>query len=195
MTNLGAILSALFQKAFDPFRAEEDRGTDNYKPKMTTMQRRILDIAEGELGIVETSRNQGPGIEKYWTATSYPDGYENREPYCAAAVCWIVKQAMADDKWTFRAPKSATAFGFEDWSYAQDASTNTKKKPRGDIQKGDLIVFTFSHIGIATSSPNKDGIFSTIEANTGPNGERDGDGVWRKRRHFDLVRSRIRFTV
>ena len=32
-------------------------------------------------------------------------------------------------------------------------------------------------------------------ANTGPNGERDGDGVWEKRRHIDVVRSRVRFTV
>lgn len=33
MTNLRAILSALFQRAFDPFRAEENRGVDTYQPR------------------------------------------------------------------------------------------------------------------------------------------------------------------
>lgn len=164
-------------------------------PMKPYLPERIVEIAETQLGIVETSRNQGDGIAKYWEATNYPDGYENREPYCAAAVCWIVREAMAKIPWTFKRPQSATAFGFEDWSLKQDASTNTKRNPRGDIQPGDLVIFKFSHIGVAVSNVDKTGHFRCIEANTGPNGERDGDGVWKKRRHIDLVRSRIRFTV
>lgn len=158
---------------------------------------KLIEIAKSQLGIVETSKNHGPGIEKFWSATDYPDGYANREPYCAAAMCWVVREAMRaiDKKWTFKRPKTAVAFEFEDWSLAQDNSTQTKMKPHGDIEPGDLIVFRFSHIGLATSRPNKDGHFTTIEANTGPNGERDGDGVWQKTRTTDLVRSRIRFTV
>lgn len=164
---------------------------------MTILPADIIRVAKTQVGIVETSKNHGDGIEKYWTATSYPDGYKNREPYCAAAVCWIVREAMAASTktWTFKRPTTASAFGFEEWSLAQDKSTNTKMKPHGDIEPGDLVIFRFSHIGIATSRPNTDGHFSIIEANTGPKGERDGDGVWEKTRHIDLVRSRIRFTV
>jgi hypothetical protein len=164
---------------------------------MTILPTDIVKVAKTQLGIVETSKNHGEGIEKYWAATNYPDGYKNREPYCAAALCWIIREAMAASTktWTFKRPKTASAFGFEEWSLAQDKSTNTKMKPHGDIEPGDLVIFKFSHIGIATSRPNKDGHFSTIEANTGPNGERDGDGVWQKTRHMDQVRSRIRFTV
>ena len=44
----------------------------------------IVAIAAAQLGVHETSANQGPGLEKCWTATSYgPDGYKNREPWCA----------------------------------------------------------------------------------------------------------------
>ena len=165
-------------------------------PMKPYLPERILEIAETQLGIVETSRNQGDGIAKYWEATNYPDGYKNREPYCAAAVCWIVREAMGSSiAWTFKRPQSATAFGFETWSLKQDASTNTKKNPRGDIRPGDLVIFKFSHIGIAATAADKTGHFRCIEANTGPSGERDGDGVWKKNRHIDLVRSRIRFTV
>lgn len=164
-----------------------------FKPSLPPL---LVEIAGTQVGITETSKNQGEGIAKYWEATSYPDGYKNREPYCAAAVCWIVREAMGSSiAWTFSPPKSATAFGFEDWSLAQDHSTQTKRNPRGDIQPGDIVIFKFSHIGIAVSSVDRAGHFRCIEANTGPNGERDGDGVWKKTRHIDLVRSRIRFTV
>ena len=166
------------------------------KPPMPYLPSRLVEIADTQVGITESSRNQGEGIEKYWEATNYPDGYKNREPYCAAFICWLVKQAVGSSiSYSFKLPQSATAYGFEDWSLKQDSSTNTKKNPRGEIRRGDLVIFKFSHIGIATGAPDKNGHFRTIEANTGPSGERDGDGVWRKVRHIDLVRSRIRFTV
>ena len=174
----------------DAFKLTKPIAVKPYLPE------KLVEIAETQLGIVETSKNQGDGIAKYWEATNYADGYKNREPYCAAAVCWIVREAMGSSiSYTFKRPKTATAFGFEDWSLAQDASTNTKKNPRGDIQPGDIVIFKFSHVGIACSPADKSGHFKCIEANTGPSGERDGDGVWKKRRHIDLVRSRVRFTV
>ena len=169
---------------------------EDHTPMPATLPPLLVQIAESQLGITETSKNHGEGIEKYWEATNYPDGYKNREPYCAAAVCWIVRSAMGESiSWSFKRPQSATAFGLEDWSLKQDSSTSTKKNPRGDIRPGDIVVFKFSHTGIAATAPDKSGHFKCIEANTGPNGERDGDGVWKKSRHIELVRSRIRFTV
>ena len=169
---------------------------EDHPPMKPYLPGLLVEIAETQLGITESSKNHGDGIAKYWEATNYPDGYANREPYCAAAVCWIVREAMGSSiAWSFKRPKTATAFGFEEWSLAQDASTHTKKNPRGDIQPGDIVIFKFSHVGIAATPADKGGHFKCIEANTGPNGERDGDGVWKKTRHIDLVRSRIRFTV
>ena len=50
------------------------------------IRQKLIDIAMRDEGQKETSRNRGPAIEKFWTATNYPDGYVNREPYCAAGV-------------------------------------------------------------------------------------------------------------
>ena len=59
------------------------------------------------------------------------------------------------------------------------------------IKKGQLVIFSFSHIGIATSDSDSNNLFSTIEANTGANGSRDGDGIYAKVRNISVVRSVI----
>jgi hypothetical protein len=63
----------------------------------------------------------------------------------------------------------------------------------GDIKAGDVVIFTFSHIGIALGSPDKKGNVPTVEGNTNGAGSREGDGVYRKVRHVSKIRSRIRF--
>lgn len=157
----------------------------------------ICSILLTQLEIRETSRNQGPGIKKFWDATNYAEGYANREPWCAAFACWIVQQAMASagGTYTFKRPTTAAAYGFENWSLAQDLSTWTKKPPYNDIQAGDIVIFNFSHIGFAVGSPNSAGFVRTIEGNTDDAGSRDGGGVYQKTRALSLVRSRIRFRV
>jgi hypothetical protein len=77
----------------------------------------------------------------------------------------------------------------------QDGSTDTKLNPQAkDIEAGDIVIFNFSHVGLAIDSPVK-GVFPTIEGNTDGNGSRDGGGVWKKERKVSQVKSRIRFTV
>ncbi len=204
LRNLLAPLKALFQLSVDPLRRPEDRGVDTFVPKPKVhagpqIPNLIAKIALGEHWVREKSKNHGDGISKYWQATSYKTGYQNREPYCAAFVCWVVREAFKEaglkETAGFRLPTTARAWGFEHWSLDQDETTNTKKSPRGDIQRGDLIVFTFSHIGIALGHPDTKGHFATIEANTDGKGSAEGDGVYEKIRHIDLVKCRIRFTV
>ena len=77
---------------------------------------------------METSRNHGPAIEKFWPATSYgPERYKNREPYCAAAVShWVrerlkipaVQQAPSKTAEQLERGrcKSARAFDWIDWA-------------------------------------------------------------------------------
>ena len=96
---------------------------------------------------------------------------------------------------TFKRPTTAGAWNLENWSLKQDNSTQTRKPHRGDIKPGDIVVFTFSHVGFAVGEPDEEGYVSTLEGNTDTAGSREGGGVFRKRRKLSSIRSRIRFTV
>ena len=157
----------------------------------------IVKVATAEVGVEEVNAsNSGKRVQEYQATTSLGGtGW----PWCAAFVCWVVKTAMENlgikETKTFRRPTTASAWGYELWSLAQDNSTHTKKPHRGDIQAGDIVVFKFSHIGIALSKPDKDGFVMTVEGNTDGAGSREGGAVLRKKRHVRKIRSRIRFTI
>lgn len=158
----------------------------------------IVRLAAGEVGVEEIDgSNCGPRVNQYKAATNLPADEE--WPWCAAFVCWLVREAMNEaglkETAGFRRPTTASAWGFEKWSLAQDRSTGTSKPPGGDIEPGDIVVFTFSHIGIAISAPDANGYVRTIEGNTDAAGSREGGGVFRKLRKVSQIRSRIRFRV
>jgi len=146
----------------------------------------LLSIAQAEIGVHETSQNQGPGIAKYWTATSYPDGYEDRAPYCAAFMCWVFMEAGKRLSLGFKRPQTAAAFGFETWG--RDNGLTVVKSPQR-VKRGDLVVYSFSHVGLAETDSDSEGSFSAIEGNTNAAGEREGGAVMRKRRKVGVVRS------
>jgi hypothetical protein len=158
----------------------------------------IVRIAQAEIGVEEIDgTNCGPRVNEYKAATTLDP--KQPWPWCAAFVCWVAREAMKaaqiQETATFRRPKTASAWGFEAWSLAQDKTTSTKKPHAGDIRPGDIVVFTFSHIGIAISEPDKKGFVETVEGNTDSSGSREGGGVFLKRRSISKIRSRIRFTV
>jgi len=164
------------------------------------LRQRLVEIARRDVGQFETSPNHGEFIKKYWPATTYPEGYADRQPYCAAAQCYFLKEWLKDpevlaalkmtpaqaEAWRC---KSAAAYGWLTWAKEKgllvmsDALTNV-------LHTGDLVVFDFSHIGMVYDD-YKDRI-KTIEANTGPSGGRDGDGVWDKDRPREIARAFIR---
>ena len=160
----------------------------------------VARVAESKLGIRESGGpNKGKDLQQFFDADDYdPNGAKPGDdgyPWCAAFVCLCVKEAMHGGTYTFKRPTTASAFGLEAWSLAQDNSTWTRKPPARDIQRGDIVVFEFSHCGIATSDIDEQGYFVTVEGNTNQAGSREGDGVYRKSRHISKVRSRIRFRV
>lgn len=155
-------------------------------------------IALRDRGKVEEGHNQGAWIEKFWPATSYPEGYENAEPYCAAAACYWVREWLRApgvndafgespeylDEWR---PKSAAVFDWEDWARNNDVPV----LDRGAVlHTGDVMIFDCSHIGIVWTDKGDNVL--TVEANTGPEGEREGDGCYIKLRSRYEARSFIR---
>jgi hypothetical protein len=165
---------------------------------------KIVEIAIAEIGNSEVNgTNKGAEISKYFLADNYdPNGSKEGDDgyaWCAAFVCWVVREAMKSarikETATFKRPTTAGAWAFETWSLAQDNSTQTKKPHRGDIQAGDIVVFKFSHVGIAVGKPDKNGYVMTVEGNSNKAGSRDGGSVVLQRRLVSSIRSRIRFTV
>lgn len=150
---------------------------------------KVVDVAKTQVGIHEGPvNNHGEGIAKFWTATNYQEGYADKQPYCAACMCWCIRETgIFDEK---ERPKTAAAFGFENWADNLSKKTQITRKPTR-VKRGQLVIFAFSHIGIATSDSDFRGNFETIEANTGASGSRDGDGVYEKTRNLNVVRSVI----
>lgn len=158
----------------------------------------LVKIAKAEVGVEEIDgTNCGPRVNEYKAATNLPPDEE--WPWCAAFVCWCVREAMAaagtTETPTFRRPTTAAAWGLEAWSLRQDRTTWTRKPASRDIEPGDIIVFAFSHCGIAASAPDETGHFVCIEGNTDHAGSREGGAVWKKWRRTTQVRSRIRFRI
>lgn len=68
----------------------------------------------------------------------------------------------------------------------------TPKSDTVALQRGDIVILTFSNIGVATSPPDAAGYVPTVEGNTNSAGQRDGIEVMAKRQKFAEIRSRIR---
>ena len=167
---------------------------------MSALTDEIVRIATAEIGVTEIdASNSGERVEEYQAATSLKGtGWA----WCSAFVCWVVRDAATaagvEFTKTFRRPTTPGAWALEAWSLAQDSSTQTRRDPGSDILPGDIIVYNFSHCAIAVSKPDRNGRFDTIEGNTSPGdggSQRDGGGVWKRRRKTSQVRSRIRFKV
>lgn len=152
----------------------------------------LIDVATKEVGTKEAGNNGGPRIREYQAATWLAPG---AWPWCAAFQCWIVMEAIIKTvprHITWDRPQTAGAWDFENWATKQKGKGVQLLKPRSRILRGDILVYMFSHIGIA-SADEAHGFVATIEGNTNPGGGREGDGVYAKRRDVESVRSHIRF--
>ena len=161
------------------------------------LRNQLFKIALLDEGQKETSKNHGPAIAKFWTKTSYKEGYSNREPYCAAAISYWVSEWLKNpevlkalkktpeqaEKWRC---KSAAAFGWIEWAEDNNVMNFKDQKPL----PGDLCVFKFSHIGIVIRDLGDS--VRTIDANTGDTNGNDGDGIFIKERNISSVKRFIR---
>ena len=175
------------QAAVNAFEAAQQSKVTNPPQGFVAL---LISLAQSELtkNIREASQNQGPEIAKYWTATTYPEGYTNREPYCAAFVCWLFMTAAAERTVPFSLPMSPVAYDFEGW-----ASENAGKGVffAETPQAGDIFTLsTASHVGLVVGVTGQ--MITTIEANTNSAGSREGDGVYNRVRPISTIRKIIR---
>mgnify|MGYP003651874603 CR=1 FL=1 len=104
-----------------------------------------------------------------------------------------MKEAIGKEDVEFERPRTAGAWDFENWAKKQAVQGVDLRKPTNeDIKAGDIVVFTFSHIGLAVADADSSGYVKTIEGNTNGEGSREGGSVLEKNRHVSKIRSRIR---
>ena len=155
---------------------------------------KILNLAKKEIGVEEIDgTNCGVRVNEYKSATSLDP--KESWPWCAAFICWLFRESMKNGKYTFTRPTTAGAWNFENWCLKQDRSVLLKKPHNNNITAGDIVIFKFSHIGIAISCPDENGYINTIEGNTDGEGSREGGAVLQKRRKVSSIRSVIKITV
>lgn len=153
---------------------------------------KMVSLARGEIGVSEVDgTNCGPKVDEYKAAT-WLDA-DKGWPWCAAFICWLVREAIEGEDIKFSRPETAGAWDFENWAKRQASNGVGLRKPTNeDIKAGDIVVFTFSHIGIAIADIDSSGYVKTIEGNTNGAGSREGGSVLEKNRHVSKIRSRIR---
>lgn len=152
--------------------------------------------AQANVGTQEVGDNGGPAVTAYLESCVPPLGPGHA--WCAAFVRFRMKKAATELGLTYDTTFPRSAYT-PDWSRWGKQNNKWLSLPIDDNERrlilpGDLALFYFSqlgrigHIGII-ESVQKSGLI-TIEGNTSPEPEdaseveRDGDGVYRKRRDW-----------
>ena len=160
-----------------------------------SISKMIVKLAKAEIGVEEVDgTNCGKRVNEYKSATWLDS--EKGWPWCAAFICWLIRESIKGRDLDWKRPRTAGAWDFENWAKKEDNEDIKLYKPATEVKpiSGDILVFRFSHIGICTSSPDRTGFIDTIEGNTNGKGSREGGSVLQKTRHISSVRSVIRIT-
>ncbi|RZK48030.1 MAG: CHAP domain-containing protein [Pedobacter sp.] len=146
--------------------------------------KRVKAIYDAQVGVREQGHNAGRKVESYLAAVNLGKGHA----WCAAFICWVYGQADIPNPQTGWSP-SLFPSSKVIW---QNFEVATHPKWRGQASKakiprtGDIFGIYFAdkkriaHAGFVDSWQSNWVI--TVEGNTNPEGYRDGDGVYRKKR-------------
>lgn len=136
---------------------------------------KVLTSIISQIGIREQSYNSGPMIDKYLKEVKAP----LKSPWCAAFVgANLTWQGVSN-------PHSAWS---PDYARTKDIIWKPKGIKNSTPKVCDVVTYYFpslkrvGHTGFF-EKVDKSGYFITIEGNTDDSGGREGDGVYRKKRH------------
>jgi hypothetical protein len=150
--------------------------------------------AKRNIGVVEHGgENRGVAVETYLRSVGLPPGL----PWCAAFVRFRFERAAAklDVKLPEHFPDSGWVPAYVEWAKTRDVWLTPMEALANfdQVRPGDLVAYWFehknrcAHIGIVVEPATTAG-FTTVEGNTNGDDpttvERDGDGVWLKRRRW-----------
>lgn len=153
-----------------------------------TAREKVMAVAASQIGTQEaTGHNDGP-VVKYLTAVGLSQG----DPYCAAFVYWVGREALGSSNPFPRSGYSPDMVRNPDWIRGR----GTTPAP------GDTFGIYFAskgrvaHTGLVAGMGRNS--ITTIEANTSPQpatgeADRNGDGVWRKIRPLSTIHSTKRW--
>lgn len=161
----------------------------------------IAAVAREYIGTRETSNNRGPHLAEFWAETNYPNGAENREPWCSAFATFCVKEGDRRSRaLKLRVPPFFPAVA--QWlPWAKQPETGclvfTPREVRLGLYKplaGDIVVFLpiLSHVGIVAADFISGEVVKAVEGNTNETGSREGDCVTAKHRALGFCGSFIR---
>jgi CHAP domain-containing protein len=206
--NLFATIALWFSRWQLPSTASAVASTANPQRVIThetqTFGETLAKIAESQVGHHEQGGNNlGPDVVEYQKATWLTPG---AWAWCAAFVCWCVWHTITTLGMspTWKRPRTAGAYDMEEWATGKyGAMFNAFKvfvsDPRNAEtwpRRGDVVTFTWSHIGIVTGYDKVTKRLQTVEGNAGMRSTTDtakGDGVVAKEQHITSVRRLIRY--
>ena len=76
---------------------------------------KMVTLAREEIGVSEVDgTNCGPRVDVYKAAT-WLDA-DKGWPWCAAFICWLIREAIEEEEVLFKRPRTAGAWDFENWA-------------------------------------------------------------------------------
>jgi hypothetical protein len=163
-------------------------------------QEPLADIARPYIGAREAPGNRmgsDPRMREIFEADWLTkDGDTDGYPWCCSFVTLCVQKLIRQTPFYghLHQPRTASVSNFRTgWAVQNHCLIFSPNDPAASPHKGDVVVYTFSHIGIV-DEPGQGSVF-TIEGNTNERGSREGTAVERKTRPFGQVRCFIRFPL
>ncbi len=159
---------------------EADRVIRRHAPQSVRL--RAYAVAASQVGVRESGgNNRGTRVTEYIRS----NGGTGPEPWCGDFLAYCFR-------------KAGSRRVSRPWAAVRLLRGLPGISPTSSPQKGDLVRFNFSHVGMFVRDLGG-GTIETIEGNTGSSGavsdsRTGGDGVYRKRRSKSLVDDYLRVT-
>lgn len=163
-------------------------------------QEPLADIARPYIGATEGAGNSmgsDPRMREIFESDGHSEnGRTDGYPWCCAFVGLCVQKFIAQETpySLLTPPRTASVFNFRTrWAPSQHCLVFPPSDPAHRPHRGDIVVYTFSHIGIVDAVG--EGLITAIEGNTNEEGSREGVTCREKDRVFGIIRCFIRLPV